>query len=98
MNTSFDIIQRDDVMTGYNETAPLHVATNHVLLVTNVTQLPVELQDGVLKIIKHAPHKNFVDENDMQEENGPEYKWHLRLVLSHLVVEYLEQQTKRKAF
>ncbi|ORZ02623.1 glycoside hydrolase superfamily [Syncephalastrum racemosum] len=52
--------------------------TNRVLLVVDVPQLPVELQDGLLKIIKYAPHKNLVSEapTSMQED-GLEHRWHL---------------------
>lgn len=71
----FDSISRDHLM--FNHAVPLHVATNHVLLITDCLQLPVELQDGVSKIMKYAPHKNFVDEGAMQD-NGAEYRWHLR--------------------
>ncbi|KAJ8651597.1 hypothetical protein O0I10_012834 [Lichtheimia ornata] len=70
----FDVIPRDHLM--FNHAVPLHVATNHVLLITDCLQLPVELQDGVSKIMKYAPHKNFVDEGAMQD-NGAEYRWHL---------------------
>lgn len=78
MTDHFDPIPRDDVMSpSYSVTAPLRVSTNHVLLVIDVLQLPIELQDGVSKIIKYAPHKNLVSESSMQE-NGAEYKWHIK--------------------
>ena len=80
----YDISEPDQVMSSaYNDMVSLHVATNHVLLVTNVNQMPVELQDGVSKIIKYAPHKNLVDESSLLDDSftsNPEYRWYIQYV------------------
>lgn len=62
---------------------------NRVFLVVDVPQLPVELQDGVLKIIKYAPHKNLVSETPMpMQEDGLEHRWHLTYVCIWNLVNY----------
>ncbi|KAI8373056.1 uncharacterized protein BYT42DRAFT_56782 [Radiomyces spectabilis] len=64
----------DPMADQYNDAA---LVSNRVLLIVNITQLPVELQDGVLNIIKYAPYKNLVDESAMQEQDYSDYKWHI---------------------
>ncbi|KAI9249764.1 glycoside hydrolase superfamily [Phascolomyces articulosus] len=81
--TDYDLDHpQDQIMSSaYNDMISLHVVTNHVVLLIHVPQLPVEIQDGVSKIIKYAPHKDIVDEsNGMQENfsNNVEYLWHVQ--------------------
>jgi hypothetical protein len=73
--TDNDYLQPDDLMS------PMYYsdenATNAVLIVIDHTQQPVELRDGILKLVSYAPHHNLVCENAMNEESS-EYKWHAK--------------------
>lgn len=48
-----------------------------VLIVIKTSQQPVELQDGLLKLIAYAPHGNLVSENAMDDDSN-EFKWHVK--------------------
>lgn len=54
-----------------------YVEQNAVLIVIDPSQQPVEIQDGLLKLISHAPHGNLVSENAMDDESI-EFKWHVK--------------------
>ncbi|KAG0176755.1 hypothetical protein DFQ28_005757 [Apophysomyces sp. BC1034] len=41
--------------------------SSNILIEIDITTAPVELQDGLPKIIKHAPHKNIVSNSIMQD-------------------------------
>ncbi|KAG2233185.1 hypothetical protein INT48_005023 [Thamnidium elegans] len=63
----------DDVMS------PVYTEQSAVLIIIEHTHQPVELQDGILKLISYAPHGNLVNGNAMDEESG-EFKWHVSFV------------------
>lgn len=61
----------DDVMS------PMYTEQSTVLIIIEHTHQPVELQDGILKLISYAPHGNLVNGNAMEEESS-EFKWHVK--------------------
>ncbi|CEP14685.1 hypothetical protein [Parasitella parasitica] len=68
-----DYLIADDIMIqSYTEQSA-------VLIVIDPSQQPVELQDGLLKLIAYAPHGNLVSENAMDDEYS-EFKWHVNFV------------------
>lgn len=70
--TEEDYLQSDDLMS------PMYTNdSSAVLIVTDPTQQPADLRDGLLKLISYAPHHNLVSENAMDEESS-EFKWHVK--------------------
>lgn len=65
-----DYLVPDDVMV-YN------TDRNAVLIMIEHTHQPVELQDGILKLISYAPHGNLVNGNAMDDESS-EFQWHVK--------------------
>jgi hypothetical protein len=66
-----DYLQTDDIMS------PMYSDQSAVLIIIDHTQQPVELRDGVLKLISYAPHDNIVSGNAMDEESS-EFHWHVK--------------------
>lgn len=50
---------------------------NYVLIVIDPTNQPVELKDGLSKLIAYAPHHNLVSEDAMGDESS-EFTWHIK--------------------
>lgn len=69
---SDEYINTDDTMS------PMYSEQSSVLLVVNLAQQPVELRDGIIKLISYAPHNNIVTENAMDDNESNEYKWHVK--------------------
>lgn len=69
---SDEYINTDDTMS------PMYSEQSSVLLVVNLAQQPVELRDGIIKLISYAPHSNIVTENAMDDNESNEYKWHVQ--------------------
>lgn len=66
-----EYLTTDDLMIqGY-------IKQSAVLIVIDPSQQPVEIQDGLLKLISHAPHGNLVSENAMDDDSS-EFKWHVK--------------------
>ncbi|KAI8374878.1 hypothetical protein BD560DRAFT_87160 [Blakeslea trispora] len=55
---------------------------NAVLVIIDTSQQPLELQDGLAKIMRHVPYKNLVSENAMDddENSSVEYRWHVSFI------------------
>jgi hypothetical protein len=69
---SDEYLQTDEFMNYTDQ------STTIVILIDPARQ-PVELQDGLLKVIAYAPHGNLVTENAMDDkEDSSEFKWHVR--------------------
>ncbi|KAG1070115.1 hypothetical protein G6F42_026176 [Rhizopus arrhizus] len=64
------LINDDIMIQSYTEQSA-------VLVVIDPSQQPVEIQDGLLKLISHAPHGNLVSENAMDDDSS-EFKWHVK--------------------
>ncbi|KAL7310082.1 hypothetical protein PS15m_010885 [Mucor circinelloides] len=66
------LINDDIMIQSYTEQSA-------VLVVIDPSQQPVEIQDGLLKLISHAPHGNLVSENAMDDDSS-EFKWHVNFI------------------
>ncbi|KAI9023835.1 glycoside hydrolase superfamily [Phycomyces nitens] len=76
MAEDFHFLHRDSMLGQTFETSSDTMP--NVLIIINVTQLPVELQDGVLKVMKHAPRNNIV--NGVVDCLDNDYQWHTSFI------------------
>lgn len=67
-----DYLNTDDIMS------PMYSEQSVVLLVIDLVQQPVELQDGITKLISYAPHNNIRSDNAMDDDESSEFKWHVK--------------------
>lgn len=67
-----EYINADDIMS------PMYSEQSPVLIVVNLAQQPVELRDGIIKLISYAPRNNIVTENAMEDNESNEYIWHVK--------------------
>jgi hypothetical protein len=68
---SDEYLQADEFMN--------YIDQSTVVILIDPARQPVELQDGLLKLIAYAPHGNLVTENAMDDkEDSSEFKWHVR--------------------
>jgi hypothetical protein len=72
---SEEYIQSDDMMTQSIYELP----HNQVLVIIDLTQQPIEIRDGISKLISYAPYCNLVSESAMEDE-ASEFKWHVKYV------------------
>lgn len=63
-------------MTNHFLEQTYYNSRSSVLIVIDTHRQPIDLQDGISKLILYAPHKNLVDENTMNEETS-EFQWHI---------------------
>jgi hypothetical protein len=68
--TMAEFYQTDAPMTNYS-------GQTYVLIVIDPTEQPVEIKDGLSKLINYAPHSNLVSENAMGDVSS-EFYWHVK--------------------